>query len=140
MNTHISKEKKRLLRSFHASLARAGMMKNKPDILKSFGVESSTELTEEELQQVIDKMTGEADKWRKRVLAAIFGWTKDIGFDYDIKKVKGIACRATGYSKFNDIPVSRLRDIYYEFVRKSRTTVGTRNTKEELINYLENRN
>lgn len=140
MNTHISKEKKRLLRSFHASLARSGMLKNKPDILESFGVESSKDLTEEELQQVIDNITGEADKWRKRVLAAIFGWTKDIGYYYDIKQIKSVACRATGYNNFNDIPVSRLRDAYYEFVRKSRTTVGARNVKEELINYLENRN
>lgn len=140
MNTHISEQKKRLIRSFHTSLTRAGMMKQKPDILESFGVRSSKDLSEEELQQVIDNMSGEADKWRKRVLAAIFGWTKAIGYQYDIKAVKAIACRSCGYKNFNEIPVSRLRDVYAEFVRKSRTTVGTRNTKDELINYLENRN
>lgn len=140
MNTHISKTKKRLIQHFHIALRNGGMMRQKPEILESFGVESTKDLTDEELQQAIDSLSGEADKWRKRVIAAIFGWCNHLGLGYDIKKVKAIACRATSYKRFNQIPVSRLRDLYYEFVRKSRTTVGAKNFKEEMINYIENRN
>lgn len=141
MKQMISKDKQRLLRQFHTICAKTGMRPDdKKMMYESMGIESSSELTEEQLVQLIISLGTEADKWRKRVIAAIFGWCNDINLHYDIKKVKSIACRAAGYKDFNQIPVNRLRDIYYEFVRKSRTTVGARSMKEEIMNYLENRN
>lgn len=140
MTTLISRQKKKLIIQFHATLARTGMMKQKPAILESLGVESTKDLEEAELQQVIAQLTGEGDKWRKRVIAAIFAYCKAVNLNYNIEKVKAIACRASGYKHFNDIPVSRLRDIYNEFLRKRRTTVGVAEYKSEVINYLETRN
>ena len=140
MSTLISKSKKKLIVKFHTTLNRHGLMKQKPAILESLGVASTKELEESELEQVIAQLTGEGDKWRKRVIAAIYGWCKAVNLQYDTKKVKAIATRASGYKHFNDIPVSRLRDIYNEFVRKSRVTVGTKEFKDEVRNYLENRN
>ena len=136
----ISKEKKLLIKRFHIALSNTGMMKQKPAILESFGVESSKQLDEAELQLVIDDLTGEADKWRKRVIAAIFGYSKQLNLEYKIDTVKSIACRASVHEKFNEIPVSRLRDIYFEFVRKSKTIANTRDFKAEQIDYLQNRN
>lgn len=140
MTTHVSDTKKKLIQRFHIELRKGGMMHQKPDILETFGVDSTKELEEEELQHIIDQLSGQADKWRKRVLAAIFGWCEAINLKYNIRQVKAIASRATGYKRFNDIPVSRLRDLYYEFVKKSRTTVAAKNWKEEMTNYIENYN
>lgn len=136
----ISKEKKLLIKRFHIALSNNGMMKQKPIILESFGVESTKQLDEAELQHVIDDLTGEADKWRKRVIAAIFGYSKTINMEYKTDTVKAVACRAAGHEKFNSIPVSRLRDIYFEFVRKTKTIDNSRDFKAEQIEYLKNRN
>jgi hypothetical protein len=142
MKATISEKKKRLIKQFHTACTKTGMRPgDKKVIYDSLGIESSTELSEAQLEEVIKSLGTDSDKWRKRVIAAIFGWCKDINLhNYDVVKVKAIACRAAGYKTFNQIPVSRLRDVYYEFVRKSRTTVGARTFKEEMINYLENRN
>ncbi len=140
MTQLISKRKKQLIIRFHTTLNRAGMMKQKPAILESLGVESTKELEEKELEQVIAQLTGEGDKWRKRVIAAIFGWCKAINLDYNIDTVKSIACRASSCKQFNQIPVSRLRDVYYEFVRKNRTTLGVQEFKQQVKKYLESRN
>lgn len=140
MNTAVSKTKKELVRAFHAALANSGMLRQKPAILESFGVSSTLELTEKELRDAIESLTGNASLWRKRVIAAIFNWTGNLHYNYDMKQVKAVACRATGYKYFNDIPVSRLRDCYYEFVRKSRTAVQARNVQRELVENLEKQN
>lgn len=133
----ISEQKKKLIRRFHIALNHGGMMKQKPAILQSFGVESTKELADAELQQVIDSVTGEGDKWRKRVIAAIFGYCRTANLDYTIHGVKAIACRATGFPDFNRIPTSRLRDLYFEFVRKNKTSSGVAGFKDEVKNYLE---
>lgn len=143
INTHqISQEKKDLIKQFHTVLNKNGMMHEKPQILESAGVESTKDLNEAELQELIDILSGEMDKWRKRVIAAIFNYCRDINCTYDIKKVKALAVRSAGaeYKTFNDIPKSRLRDIYNEFRKKNRVTVGSRSFKEEMITYLESRN
>jgi hypothetical protein len=136
----LSAQKKKLIQRFHISLKQGGMMNQKPAILESFGVQSSRELTEEELQLAVDGLTGEADKWRKRLIAAIFGWCRAINYQADIDKVKAIACRASGYDNFNKIPVSRLRDLYYGWVKKSRTRVGVAEFKEQVLNHLQSCN
>jgi hypothetical protein len=133
----LSARKKKLIQRFHIELKQNGMIKQKPDILESFGVKSTRDLSEEELQHAVDNLTGEADKWRKRLIAAIFGWCRSINYQADIDKVKAIACRASGYDNFNKIPVSRLRDLYYGWIKKSRTRVGVAEFKEQVLNHLE---
>lgn len=59
-----------------------------------------------------------ADKWRKRVLAAIGGYHSKIGRDSGFAYSKATACRATGYDDFNKIPVSRLQNIYSMYCNK----------------------
>lgn len=133
----LSAQKKKLIQRFHISLKKAGMMNQKPAILESFGVQSTRELTEEELQLAVDGLTGEADKWRKRLIAAIFAWCRSINYQADMDKVKAIACRASGYDNFNKIPVSRLRDLYYGWIKKNRTRVGVADFKEQVLNHLQ---
>ena len=62
----------------------------------------------------------EADKWRKRVFAAIGGYLKLIGSESNANIIKAIACRATGYSNFNNIPKERLRNAYSTFLNKQK--------------------
>lgn len=58
------------------------------------------------------------DKLRKRVIAAIGGYLQLTGQDADIRYIKAIACRATGYESFNAIPTERLRNVYNAFVKQ----------------------
>ncbi|MFA5689918.1 MAG: hypothetical protein WC959_12395 [Kiritimatiellales bacterium] len=132
--------KKDLIRIFHAKLAKAGQMKNKRVILASFGVESALQLSCNELEMLIKSLDSDADLWRKRVIAAIFGWCKNISYPADMATVKGIAARAAGWDRFNEIPVSRLRDIYYEFRRKNKTTETVQEFRRDMIETLKNQN
>lgn len=142
MKATLSDKKKRLIRQFHIVCTKNGIRGSKKEMMyESMGIESSTELTEAQLDEVIRSLVADGDKWRKRVLAAIFSWCKDINLnDYDTERVISIACRAAGYKSFEKIPVSRLRNVYYEFVRKSRTTATARDFKEAMVNYMETRN
>jgi hypothetical protein len=78
--------------------------------------------------------TIEGDLWRKKVMAAIGAWLRVTGQELDDKKensdyIKAIACRASNCATFNKIGINSLRDVYYEFSRKSK--VGA---KVEFIN------
>lgn len=137
MTAKLSARKRSLIQRFHIELKQSGMAKQKKEILDSFGVDSSKELAEKELEQIIANLKGDGDKWRKRLIASIFAWCKTINYEIDMNGVKAIACRASGYKRFNDIPVSRLRDVYYEFVKKAKTRKSTADFKQEVINYLE---
>lgn len=59
----------------------------------------------------------EMDKLRKRVIAAIGGYYKQIGQENNIEYIKATACKATGYKSFNRIPKERLRNVYNAFTK-----------------------
>ncbi len=90
------------------------------------------------MESVVKQITansynGEMDKLRKRVIAAIGGYLKQIGQDDSLGYIKVTACNATGYKAFNSIPKERLRNIYNAFTKmqKDFTEVGKINN-----NYL----
>jgi hypothetical protein len=66
------------------------------------------------------------DRWRKRLMAAIAAWAKIAGAIPDDSDpatvIKAIALQAAGgqYGHFNLIPVDRLRNLYYAFVKKAK--------------------
>lgn len=49
-------EKKQLIRQLHAAMAAKGLLEVKTDIIASYGVKSSTELSLEQLRQLVDKI------------------------------------------------------------------------------------
>lgn len=53
---------------------------------------------------------------RKRVIAAIFGMFKKMNKTVTTEYVKAIACRASRYERFNDIPSTRLDSLYSAFL------------------------
>lgn len=63
----------------------------------------------------------EAEKWRKRAIAAIFGFYQKIGEPVGMDYVKAILCRAAGGARdINQIAPSKLREIYNCWLMKQR--------------------
>ncbi len=142
----MTERKKQLLKQFHTILSKNGLMKHKPDLLASAGVESSKSLSENQLIAFINDLNGDSNKWRKRVMASIGGWLASRGITNgngelsNADLIKSIACRATGYKSFNEIPASRLRDTYYGFGRKATAAKGCQDVQVEIENALSNLN
>ena len=94
-------------------------------MVASYGATSSRELDAHDLLDLCNRIEkanapkmADFDKWRKRVIAAIFGWKKALGQPSNINEVKAIACRAAQADRFNDIPMERLRSLYHAFKNK----------------------
>jgi hypothetical protein len=130
-----------LLKRFHTQCTRLGIeVDQKKMIVAGFGYESSKDMSNEELQQactIIERQLNpelvEMDKWRKRALAAIGGWLRTMSIEENPDKVKGIACKATQYSQFNEIPKDRLVNVYYSFLKKQKDWKRTEDiVKDEL--------
>jgi len=105
--------------------------------------EHSTDLSIEELIRLIDliqRIDPEEDMWRKRVMAAIGSYLRSVSMEksnsiLNSRYIKGIACNATGYKSFNRIPTSRLRDLYYEFTKKSKVVEKSNLITKEIADY-----
>lgn len=126
MVTVMEKHQKGLLKKFHTLLGKAGVNEDgKREILASYKVVSSKDLTAYELLQICDRLEGlispskqEVDKWRKRVMAAIGSYLRAMGYEENRSVIYSIACRASGVENFNKIGVERLRSIYNAFNHK----------------------
>lgn len=124
----MEREKKRLVKRFHTLLGKAGIDDDgKRDILSAYGVKSSLDLDCHGLMEVCDRLTtlttpglAEADRWRKRVMAAIFSYCREMKREVTVNEVKAIACRAAGTKSFNRIPVDRLRSLYNAFKQRTK--------------------
>lgn len=137
----ISTRKRQLIKQFHTVCSKSGIKpEERSEIVSSFGCKSSRKLSEDELEDIIRLVVGDGDKWRKRVMASIGSWLRCINIDHSPVMIKAIACRASGYPHFNDIPISRLRDVYYEFIRKSKCVAGVQEFKQDITKYLETYN
>ena len=117
--------KKQLIKKLHTIKTSMGISKDQYEaMLSGFGVNTSLDLSIDELTRLIDKIQqvdSNDDLWRKRCMAAIGSWLRSVNRTENSDFIKGVACKATGYKHFNAIPTSRLRDIYYEFSRKGKT-------------------
>ena len=123
----MDKQQKVMLKKFHTMCGKAGIDNiGKRAMVNSCGVDSSRDLSVHDLISLcdsIDKMmnkeAAEQDKWRKRVIGVLFSWYKALGKPTDnMNIVKAVACRAAEVKHFNDIPLERLRSIYYAFSKK----------------------
>jgi hypothetical protein len=118
----------KLLKKYHTLCSVLNISaENKKVIVGEYGKSSSRELSWAELSEICTnleklqsgKQGSELDKARKRVIAVIGAYLRQTGQKESIDIIKGIACRATSYAKFNDIPIERLRNIYYCFKNKN---------------------
>ena len=80
---------------------------------------SARELRPGEMQDIVDKLQhadqNNPDIWRKRVMAAIYGFLGKMNKEATPELVKGIACRAAKVQDFNKIPTQRLVSLYTAF-------------------------
>jgi hypothetical protein len=128
MKTTIDKQHAYLVKRYHTLATRLGLSAyEKRAIMESYGVETSLDLTVNELSEICSKLDADMnpsvpvlDKLRKQVMASIGGWLKTINRDSNAQTIKAIACRATGHQRFNDIPAERLRNVYYIFLNKQK--------------------
>lgn len=117
-----------LLKKFHTLCTKAGLTADEKYLMvAAFGHESSRELTHSELLRACDMLDAKLnpqlagiDAWRKRVIASIGGWLKVMSVESNIDKIKAIACRASAYNSFNEIPQERLNNLYYAFLKKQK--------------------
>lgn len=129
--TFKDKTKNALLKKFHTLLGRTGIGSDgKEAILYGYGVESSRDLTAEQLIEICNSLDmqlnpelAELDKARKRVFGAIGGWLQAMNIAPSNSStgggmIKAIACRAAGRERFNDIPLEQLRSLYSAFKKK----------------------
>lgn len=131
---------KGLLKKFHSLCTKLGIDADaKREIIKSYGVASSRDIDTHDLVDLCSRLSeqmhgkdAEADKMRKRVIAAIGGWLKTMGLERNVAFIKGIACRATGYKEFNRIPVERLRNVIYAFNNKRKDAESV----DELVSHI----
>ena len=62
----------------------------------------------------------DANQWRKRVMAVIAQYLRNLRKPETAHNIKSIACRATQYDDFNLIPINRLKNVYYTFLNKNK--------------------
>lgn len=133
-----------LVKRYHTLASKLGLGKeDKAAIMESYGVESSLDLSVQELTELCGQLEKDntpkapvLDKLRKRVMASIGGWLKTVHQEGDAQRIKAIACRATGHRRFNDIPAERLRNIYHTFLNKQKDFVAVGQITAEEMEYL----
>lgn len=119
-----------LLKKFYTLCSVLGLSEDqKSTLLQSWGVESSRDLSQHQLIDICAKLseqvnhkdgTASLDKLRKQLIAAIGCWLRETSQEQNISKIKGIACRASGYNDFNKIPRERLRNLIAAFNNKTK--------------------
>jgi len=84
---------------------------------------SVRELSPEELSQFCavlqsPKIAPDLDKKRKRLIACIFGFYREMNRKVSLEYVKQTACKAAGVKSFNLIPPDRLTSLYNAFRKR----------------------
>ena len=129
---------KKVLKKFHTLCSVCGMTKDeKLALVSSYGVESSADIDTHDLIDLCAKLQEQANpdlnRLRKRAIAAIGGYLRATGQQESLPLIQGIACRATGYAKFNQIPAERLRNLYSCFSNKQKDIKAVEGLTNEML-------
>lgn len=129
---------KKVLKKFHTLCSVCGMTKDeKMALVSSYGVESSADIDTHDLIDLCAKLQEQANpdlnKLRKRAIAAIGGYLRATGQQESLPLIQGIACRATGYAKFAQIPAERLRNLYSCFSNKQKDIKAVEQITNEML-------
>ncbi|MBC7126352.1 MAG: hypothetical protein H5T24_12025 [Bacteroidales bacterium] len=136
-----SKTHTSLLRQYYAMCRELGIKPEEQEAIRQgYGVNSIGELDNHQLIELIGKLHGDAHRWRRRVMAVIGAYLRRINYTENADTIKAVACRAAGYHDFNRIPVSRLREVYYEFLRRNQTADRVANEVAHIEFSLSNQN
>ena len=147
METKTTNKKGQLIRKLHVLRGAAGMTQEEYEaLLGSYGVESSKELEEWQLEKLVEFLSKQTDNerrdldvQRKRLLAAVCAFCEDtvgkwevMGDKARIWYAKGVACRAAGMEacdnkgrdNFNRLTLERLKSLTYAFQKRKRDMDG----------------
>lgn len=133
---------KGVLKKYHTLCAKLGMTEyEKRAIVASYGVSSSKEIDTHDLidicaslsRQLGENKGDEMNTLRKRAMASIGGYLRQINHESNAEIIKGIACRSTGYAEFNKIPAERLRNLYNTFRNKQKDMTAANAVAMEVI-------
>ena len=148
--TFMDKQANALIKKLHTLTGKAGMNDEayRAFLYDNYKVNSSKELNAYELLEAcnaLDKMSNpkaaEIDQQRKRVIASIGGYLRTIGAGgNDIEKIKRIACRASECEYFNQIPMEKLRSVYYTFKNKQKVAAKADEVVSEVLAELKSLN
>lgn len=157
METKTTSKKGQLIRKLHVLRGAAGMTQDEYEtLLGSYGVESSKELDEWQLEKLCAFMqkhqgseAADIDKQRKRLLGAVCALCEDVvpGWEkmddvHHIGYAKAIACRAAGWeepwdshgrSRFNMMGLERLRSLTYAFQKRKRDMDGMVTAMTDMV-------
>lgn len=135
---------------FYALLAKMPGATKEEIVCQYSGGESLTELYERApkvYRKMIEDMrrltisendAQQADRLRKRVIAAIAGYFDLAGLYVGVErrerlqKIMGTACRAAGVDDFNAMTEAQMKRVYSEFVRKQKTAVKVEEVCESV--------
>lgn len=130
---------KKVLKKFHTLCSVCGMTKDeKMALVSSYGVDSSADIDTHDLIDLCAKLQEQAgqpdmNRLRKRAMAAIGGYLRLTGQHESSAMIQGIACRATGYDRFNKIPAERLRNLYSCFSNKQKDIKAVEGLTTEML-------
>ena len=134
--------KKSLIRRFHAALAHQGIMDHKPDILGRYEVESTTDLTTDQLRDLVNEFSNysrQVDNARIRSLRS------DL---LTLCNKMGVYVNNTDWSAVNDFFMKHCKKLMYQMdeadlvkARKQFNSIlGWTEEKKELINRQKQQN
>lgn len=112
-----------LLKKYHTLCSHLGLSEEeKRAICEGCGVESSRDIDTHALIDICAKLSAQLEPeltaLRRRAMAAIGAYLRSEGKAEGAALIKGIACRATGYAAFHEIPKERLRNLVYLFNKR----------------------
>ena len=144
MKTIVEKQQKSLLKKYHTLCSQLGLENDaKRDIIHSYGVESSRDLSAKDLMDICTKLEQtlnpqliDLNVWRKRLIASIGAWLKAMSRNSNINIIKAIAIRASGKKYFNEIPLEQLRSLYNAFNRKKKDMEMVEELTREELDYI----
>lgn len=134
-NKQKTSRKGQLIRRLHTLRGAAGITVDEyQSLLDSYGVVTSTDLDERQLQGLCDflqkRLSGGAadkDRQRKQLLAAVCRFCNDTVDSWElmtnyqrIEYAKDVACKAAQVADFNRIGTDRLRSLAYAFAKRHR--------------------
>lgn len=148
--------KGRLIKKLHVLRGAVGMTQEEYEaLIGSYGVESSKELEEWQLERLVEFLDTQTnnerrdlDVQRKRLLAAVCAFCEDtVGYwenldaQARIRYAKGVACRAAGKEEldgkgrytFNRLTLERLKSLTYAFQKRKRDMDGLLDAIKEVL-------
>lgn len=148
--TRVKPTKTTLIKHYHIIAKANGMTdEDKACFLEGWGVLSSTELTDDQLERACQILARqnfmtEESKMRKRVMAAIGEYlsltVRDNQAQNATEYIKSVACRAAGCDNFNRITLDKLRAVYTSFTHHNKVFKATGNIVNNDLTNLSAKN